>query len=208
MCRHFNFPFMLQLTGQCAKHLTQISLVLINVQNDPTHPLLCTRNLLPAQTDPSTPQDCGQNCIKGRPSLGGWAAVWRASCKRGGGTVTRWMTRRWGSGASSCNPCCHGVGSPLCGKQRHVSKVVTEKDYVHPEGGATPAVRWCVLVHFPSQFAPGWKERVHSSGPGGFTKGWWEMFVVQHWNPVHPAHLKPLPVTLQLQSEEEKENLC
>lgn len=87
MCRHFDFPFMLQLTGQCAKHLTQISLVLINLQNDPTHPLLCTRNLLPAQTDPNTPHDCGQNCIKGHPSLGGWATVWGASCKRQGGTV-------------------------------------------------------------------------------------------------------------------------
>lgn len=58
------------------------------MQNDPTHPLLRTRNLVPAQTDPNTPQDCGQNCIKGRPSRGGWAAVWRASCNRQGGAAT------------------------------------------------------------------------------------------------------------------------
>lgn len=65
--------------------------------------------------------------------------------------------RRWGSGASRLLVVT-GWAAPPCGRQRHVSKVVTEKDYVHPEGGATPAVRWCVLVHFPSQFVLGWEE--------------------------------------------------
>lgn len=211
MCRHFDLPFMLQLTGQCAKHLTQISLVLINVQNYPTHPLLRTRNLLQAQTDTNTPQDCRQNCIKGWPSLGGWAAVWIASYKTSRrNRDTRWMTgipvfrcRRWGLGASRCNPCCHELGSPPVRETSCVQSGYREG--LRPSRGrshtSSPLMCSCPFS-FP--VCAGLKgERVHSSGPGGFTKGWWEMFVVQHWNQVHPAHLKPLPVIRKLQSEEE-----
>lgn len=77
------------------------------------------------------------------------------------------------------------------GRQCHVSKVVIEEDLVLPEGGSTRVCNavFNAFVHFLPVGARLTGEcRVLA---GGSTVGRWEMFVVQHWNPVHPDHLSP-----------------
>lgn len=78
-----------------------------------------------------------------------------------------------------------------CGTWCHVSKVVTgeEVDLVLPVEEATTRVFNVFFVHSKA-FLPVCARRVQSAG-WGLRSGWWEMFVVQHWDPVHPDHLSP-----------------
>lgn len=73
--------------------------------------------------------------------------------------------------------------------QHHVSEAVPEEgDLVLPTEEATTEV----FVHIEAFFSVCARltgERCVLAG--GSIVGWWEMFVVQHWNPVHPDHLSP-----------------
>lgn len=77
---------------------------------------------------------------------------------------------------------------------RRVFKVVTEKDCVHHHVGRS-RTNWCRFLSV-------------GFSPQG---GWWVMYVVQHWNPLHsaPSHHGPLPsdTTMAIREQEKKEKV-